>query len=190
VETVVFGRRAGEYAADYSNNLNVQMRDKVVIRAANDDLDSMIRDGSEMARPLQRAVRNAMWECCGVVRSQERLEMGLARLAEVRQAADRVDVRPSSEGWQDLAVAYDLRGALDAAEATLRSALERRESRGSHQRYDYPELDPAQEVNYRVRRGEDGALTISSTLVPQIPDELRGFVEDDPQLLFKGRLLE
>jgi succinate dehydrogenase / fumarate reductase flavoprotein subunit len=190
VETVVFGRRAGEHAALHSGRLNLQMRDKDVIRAANDDLSSMIRDGGEMARPLQRAVRNTMWECCGVVRSEERLEMGVVRLGELREAAAQVDVRPSSEGWQDLAVAYDLRGALYAAEATVRSALERRESRGAHQRYDYPDVDPAQEVNYRVRLIAGDGMEVSSTLVAQIPDDLRVYAEDDPQLLFKGRLLE
>jgi succinate dehydrogenase / fumarate reductase, flavoprotein subunit len=190
VETVVFGRRAGEQAAAHSGRLNVQMRDKDVIRAANDDLSSMIRDGGEMARPLQRAVRNTMWECCGVVRSAERLEMGVVRLGELREASAQVDVRPSSEGWQDLAVAYDLRGALYAAEATVRSALERRESRGAHQRYDYPDVDPAQEVNYRVRLIAGDGMEVSSALVAQIPDDLRVYAEDDPQLLFKGRLLE
>jgi succinate dehydrogenase / fumarate reductase flavoprotein subunit len=190
VETVVFGRRAGESAALYSNGLNVQMRDKAVIVAANDDLSSMVRDGSEMARPLQRAVRNTMWECAGVVRSEERLEMGIERLGQLREAARYVDVRPSSEGWQDLALAFDLRGALDAAEATVRSAIERRESRGAHQRYDYPDTDPAQEVNLQIRRDHAGGFHLSRSSIAPLPDGLRDFVEDDPQLLFKGRLLE
>jgi succinate dehydrogenase / fumarate reductase flavoprotein subunit len=190
VETVVFGRRAGESAALYSNGLNVQMRDKAVIVAANDDLSSMVRDGSEMARPLQRAVRNTMWECAGVVRSEERLEMGIERLGQLREAARCVDVRPSSEGWQDLALAFDLRGALDAAEATVRSAIERRESRGAHQRYDYPDTDPAQEVNLQIRRDHAGGFHLSRNPIAPVPDGLRDFVEDDPQLLFKGRLLE
>ncbi|HUN07498.1 MAG TPA: FAD-binding protein [Aggregatilineales bacterium] len=190
VETVVFGRRAGEQAAAFSGAINVQMRDKAVIQAANDALSSLIHDGGEMARPLQRAVRNTMWEYCGVVRNQERLEAGLQRLQELKEAAERVDVRPSSEGWQDLATALDLQGALYAAEATIRCALERRESRGAHQRYDYPEVDPAQVVNYTIRLNENGQQVLGRSAVPGIPDELRSYVEDDPQLLFKGRLLE
>jgi succinate dehydrogenase / fumarate reductase flavoprotein subunit len=190
VETVVFGRLAGEQAAKFSAQTNVQMRDKGTIAAAHDELSSMIREGSEMARPLQRAVRNVMWENCGVVRNAERLETGLARLNELRDAAQTLDVRPSSEGWQDLALAFDLRGALDSAEATLRSAIERRESRGAHQRSDYPYVDSMQEVNYRVHLRADSTQVVTSVNVPAIPDELRSFVEDDPQLLFKGRLLE
>ena len=64
--------------------------------------------GEELARPMQRAVRNIMWQNCGVVRSGERLEQGLDELADLRNAAAHVDVRPSAEGFGDLALALDL----------------------------------------------------------------------------------
>ena len=59
-----------------------------------------------------------------------------------------MDVRPSSEGYRDLAVALDLRASLAVAEATVLSAQARQESRGAHQRYDYPDLDPGLKVNF------------------------------------------
>lgn len=188
-ELLVFGRRAGESAAIHSEALNAQLRDRQTIRSSGDWLSSMVREGSEMARPLQRAIRNAMWENCGVVRSADRIQEGLRRIAEVREAAEAVDVRPSSEGWQDLAMALDLRGSLMVAETTLRSALARRESRGAHQRSDYPDFDPTLEVNIQVRL-MGGNLDLHSKGVPPGPADLQRFVDDDPQLLFKGRLLE
>lgn len=190
VETLVFGRRAGENAAAYSNGIDVQIRSKDIIRRANDDLSSMIREGGELARPLQRAVRNTMWENCGVVRDEDRLQQGLARLAQLREAAKTVDVRPSSEGWQDLALALDLRASIASAEATIRSAIERRESRGAQQRYDYPDLSPDLMVNFRIRMDENGNQTLSSVPVPEIPAELQEWVQEDPQLALNGRLLE
>lgn len=77
------------------------------------------------------------------MRSEERLRRSLEKVTELKAAAANVDIRPSAEGYQDLALALDLRSSLLAAEATIRSAIERRESRGAHQRSDYPELDPA-----------------------------------------------
>lgn len=189
VETLVFGRRAGEHAAAYSHALNVQLRSKDVIRAANEEIDSVIRDGGELARPLQRAVRNTMWENCGVVRDEDRLQQGLTRITEIREAAYRLDVRPSSEGWQDLALAFDLRGALAAAEATIRSAIERRESRGAQQRYDYPALDDALQVNFRVQQSADGVQTVRRVPTPPIPAELEAWLRED-ELSLSGRLLE
>ena len=87
-------------------------------------------------------------------------------------------------------MALDLRGALTAAEATLRSALARCESRGAHQRTDFPEIDPAQEVNLRVGRDAEGRQHVRSVAVPPVPDELRAVVDDDPELALQGRLLE
>lgn len=189
VETVIFGRRAGENAAAHSHGLNVQMRSKDVIRRADDEVSSLIHDGGELARPIQRAVRNTMWEYCGVVRDEARLTRGLAQLAELRTAAAQLDVRPSSEGWQDLALAFDLRGALASAEATIRCAIERRESRGAQQRYDYPDVDPALRVNFRVHL-VDGQQQVTHVGTPPVPVELAEWVDEHPELALNGRLLE
>src|SRR5918992_481816 len=94
-ETVVFGRRAGEAAAGYSASRDLQLRARDVVRAADEELSSFIRPGSEFARPLQRALRDTMWEHCGVVRDQAGLQHGLDRVAELRELAADVDVRPS-----------------------------------------------------------------------------------------------
>jgi succinate dehydrogenase / fumarate reductase, flavoprotein subunit len=190
VETVIFGRRAGEAAAEYSRSLNVQIRSRQVIAEAHEDLNSITQEGKELARPLQRAVRNTLWEYCGVVRDEERINEGLRRLNEIKDAAKFVDVRPSSEGYQDLALALDLRGALASAEATLLSARERRESRGAHQRYDYPDLNPDLQVNFVVKQAGEAPMSISAVPVPPIHEELLDWVNEDPQLALQGRLLE
>ncbi len=187
-ETLVFGRRAGEAAAFLSIETDAQVRDRNSIRGALDRISAVIRPGSEMARPLQRAVRDLMWEHCGVVRSKVSMEAGLAKLASIASVVDRVDVRPSSEGYQDLGVALDLRGSIIAAEATLRSAVERCESRGAHQRSDYPKMHGSGQ-NTRVTPTVDGGMQVRSVPVPKnthgLPDWGAG-----EELLVTGRLLE
>jgi succinate dehydrogenase / fumarate reductase flavoprotein subunit len=189
-ETVVFGRRAGEAAARYSASRDVALRPRQVVAAADEELSGFIRHGRQFARPLQRALRDTMWETCGVVREQAGLQRGLERLAELRQLAADVDVRPTSEGYGDLAHALDLRGSLAAAEATLLGALARTESRGAHQRRDHPELDPALRVNFQARLDGTGRLTVSTQPVPAIPAELADWTRPDPDLSVAGRLLE
>ncbi len=189
-ETVVFGRRAGEQAALHSQSLRSQLRSPRSIQEAHQDLDSLIHEGKELARPLQRALRNAMWENCGVVRSEERLERGLEKIAELKSMLGAVDVRPSSEGYKDLAIALDLRASLAVAEATVLSARERRESRGAHQRYDYPALDPGLKVNFITRLDEQGNLIVESQPVPETPSELLPWLQREGELSLAGRLLE
>jgi succinate dehydrogenase / fumarate reductase flavoprotein subunit len=189
-ETVVFGRRAGEAAARYSASRDVALRARDVVRAADQELSGFIRHGRQFARPLQRALRDTMWEICGVVREQAGLERGLERLAELRQLAADVDVRPTSEGYADLAHALDLRASLAAAEATLLGALARTESRGAHQRRDHPELDPELRVNFQARLDGTGRLAVDARPVPAVPAELAGWTRPDPDLSAAGRLLE
>lgn len=188
-ETVVFGRRAGEAAARLSEGLDVQLRSRRGISAAAEELDSYIGEGDEFARPLQRAVRDAMWEHGGVVRTEEGLKEGLKKLEGIREAARSVDVRPTSEGFGDLAHALDLRAALVAAEATLLGAIERRESRGAHVRADHPGLDPDLKVNFVVSRDAGGALAVAPEPVPPVPEGLEGWAEGE-ELEVAGRLLE
>jgi succinate dehydrogenase / fumarate reductase, flavoprotein subunit len=189
-ETVVFGRRVGSAAAEHSSTINRQLRSPVVVSAANEDLDSMIQDGDELPRPLQRELRDSLWELCGVVRSEERLLRGLEKVTELSSRASTLDLQPGSENYRDLWVALDLRSSLAVAEATLRAALERKESRGAHQRQDFPETDEAFTLNITIRQDQEGSLSIQTRPIPPVLESLARRLEDSSELDLKGRLLE
>jgi len=189
-ETVIFGRRAGAAAAAHSQESEVQRRSKKAVQDAEAELQSLIKPGSELARPLQRALRNLMWEHCGVVRDEARMRDGLRKLAELAQAAETVDIRPGQEGWVELEHVLDLRAGLRTAEATLRCALERRESRGAHNRSDFPALDPSLERNFYTRsEGHDAPLGVWSEPVPAIPTALKRMLTNE-EMEVAARLLE
>jgi succinate dehydrogenase / fumarate reductase, flavoprotein subunit len=111
-------------------------------------------------------------------------------VAELRELAREVDVRPTSEGYGDLAHALDLRASLATAEATLLGALAREESRGAHQRRDHPELAPELRVNFQARLDGDGLLSTATHPVPPVPPELAPWAEPSQDLSVSGRLLE
>jgi succinate dehydrogenase / fumarate reductase, flavoprotein subunit len=189
-ETVVFGRRAGEAAATFSMSCDVQLRSRQKISEADEELGSFIHEGEEFARPLQRALRNTMWECCGVVRDEAKLGEGLDRLRKIQAAAGDVDVRPTSEGYADLAHALDLRASLLSAEASLLGAIERRETRGAHIRADFPDLDPHFKKNFVVTRDERGTLSVSAKAVDEVPGDLEEWAREEGEVDIAGRLLE
>jgi succinate dehydrogenase / fumarate reductase, flavoprotein subunit len=185
-ECVVFGRIVGAEAARWSAQLDVQARDHAAIAAAREEVDELLaRRGEEFPRPLQRAVRDLMSECGGVVRSEDGLRDGLARLDEVAARAQDMEVRPDIAGYDDLAHALDLQGSLLAARATLQCALVRRETRGAHNRVDFPAQDPGLQVNL-VWSG-DG--TVTHEPIPQ-PSPAVVALAGGPELDAKGRLLE
>jgi len=185
----VFGRRAGEAAARFSRERESQLRSKPAVDEAHAELDSLIHKGTELSRALQRAVRNIMWERCGVVREAGDLEGALGLLDEVRSALPSVDVRPSEEGWGDLAQVLDVQAMLGTAEATLRGAIAREETRGAHNRSDFPELDPAMQVNFVVGRS-DARMTLTPVPVPAVPVELVPWLAKAGDLEQAEKLLE
>lgn len=115
------------------------------------NLHSFVHEGAELVRPVQRALRDAMWECCGVVRSGDGLKNGPARVAELNEAPGPTNVRPTAEGYGDLAHVLDLRASLITAKASLLGAIERRESRGCHNPLDYPKLRHARSTRWVTR---------------------------------------
>lgn len=146
-ECIVFGRLVGQAAAERSLEMS-SLRQADVVRAAEEEVDSVLaQKGDLFARPLQRAVRDTMWEKCGVVRSADELQEGLARLAELERSLGAVESRPDIAGFDDLAHYFDLRSMIESSRATVLSALERQESRGAHQRSDFPEIKGSEQSN-------------------------------------------
>ncbi|MEM6633438.1 MAG: FAD-binding protein [Bacteroidota bacterium] len=190
-EILIFGKRAGHSAAQRSVSLDVQYRSKQVIQQAHEKIDAFLKPGSEVARPLQRELRNIMWKHCGVVRSEEGIEEGLRRLAQLKDSLPDIDVRPDSEGYEDLMLAFDFEGSLMAAEATLLGAKARKESRGAHQRSDYPEPLAEHALNYTIHRNEDGSLELLLRPLKPMNKYLQAFVNQTKEISnFSGMLLE
>ncbi|MGW3982488.1 FAD-dependent oxidoreductase [Streptomyces mirabilis] len=175
IELLVFGRITGRAAAAYSQSLTAQPRSASAIAEARAEIDDLlVADGPENVRALQRAIRNTMTEHAGVVRDEEGLRAGLAELSVIEKRMADIGVHPDIAGYQDLAHTFDLKSAALAARATLESALERRETRGCHNRSDYPEPDPALRVNL-VWSPTTG---ITRESIPAVPDEISALMEE------------
>jgi succinate dehydrogenase / fumarate reductase, flavoprotein subunit len=185
-ECVVFGRRAGAAAAALVERLEPQVRDPAAIAAAQEEVDAVLaRRGDEFPRSVQRAVRDAMWEHCSVIRSEEGLRAGLAALDEIERREAEIEIRPDIAGFDDLVHSFDLRAAIETARATMLCALERRETRGAHNRSDHPEPDDA----LRVTLLYTAAGEIERTPLPEPPEEVAA-VAEAPPLEAAGRLVE
>ena len=190
-EILIFGRRAGRSASDRSKNIDVQYRSKECINLAHDKINSFIKSGSQMARPLQRELRNIMWEHCGVVRDTLKLKKGLEKIDGLKKSLIELDVRPNSEGFEDLMLAFDLEGSIISASATLLSAAKRQESRGAHQRTDYKEIDNSFNLNIKVNMDSDGNLKLSEKKLDKMSEAQERAIKHTKQINnFSGKLLE
>ncbi|MEU7222958.1 fumarate reductase/succinate dehydrogenase flavoprotein subunit [Streptomyces chrestomyceticus] len=168
-DLLVFGRRAGLYAAEYARTRSARpAADPLQLDAAEAEalrpFSAEGPDADHAGRPaenpytLHQELQRTMNDLVGIIRRQGEMEEALERLADLRTRARRAGVeghRQYNPGWH---LAIDLRNMLLVSECVARAALERRESRGGHTRDDYPEMDRRwRRINLVCELAEDGA---------------------------------
>ena len=179
-DLLVFGKRAGEFAAKYARSeAGGAIPAGQVEAAARAALEPFER-GAQGEGPyqVQYALQEMMQDLVGIVRTEAEMQRALSGLEALRERARRVGVgghREYNPGWH---AALDLPNLLLVSEAVTRAAIERRESRGGHFREDYPEKDAAfGKVNIVLRRGRDGRMELTRAPIPEMPAELKEIIE-------------
>jgi succinate dehydrogenase / fumarate reductase flavoprotein subunit len=179
-DLLVFGRRAGLYAAEFAANSNSQPRrvGEDIDQLAAEALAPFDRPGEENPYAIQADLQQTMHDLVGIIRVESELEQALDELARLEGRARRVRVegnRQFNPGWH---LALDLHTLLTVSEAITRSALARKESRGGHTRSDYPGPDAHFARVNLVTRLCDGHVQIAEQSLPELPDELKALFED------------
>jgi succinate dehydrogenase / fumarate reductase flavoprotein subunit len=181
-DLLVFGRRAGMYAAKFAkDNPEASIDRKQVERAAKNALEPFERaDSGEGPYKVQEDLQHMMQDLVGIVRKEGEMQEALSGLAKLRERAKHVRVQGNREynpGWH---TALDLGNLLTVSEAITRCALERKESRGGHFRDDYPDKDPASaKYNHVISRDSDGLMRIRREPIAELPAELAQVIEEN-----------
>jgi succinate dehydrogenase / fumarate reductase flavoprotein subunit len=179
-DLLVFGKRAGEFAAQFAkeNSLGEIDNDKIDI-VAREAVAPFERDGQENPYMVQKDLQEAMQELVGIVRNEDEMRQGLDNIDQLRVRANKVGVTGNREynpGWH---TALDLKNLLTVSEAITRAALERKESRGAQFREDYPNKDDAfGKVNTIISKAADGSMQVRLEPLPPIPDYLKQIIEE------------
>jgi succinate dehydrogenase / fumarate reductase flavoprotein subunit len=181
-DLLVFGKRAGAYAAAYARDNGAANVDRSQVEdAARKALAPFERgSGTEGPYQIQMDLQARMQSLVGIVRSEGEMLQALDELAKLRDRASRVGVTGNREynaGWH---TALDLANLLTVSEAITRAGLERKESRGAHFREDCPDKVAALGAfNIVVRKGRDGEMTIAREPIPEMPAELKKVIEEN-----------
>ena len=180
LDTLVFGRRSGEHAAELAKS------------KSHKDLDDSAADGEKAH--IQRLMENpksedmfgqirvdmgtAMNDHLAVYRHQAGMESALDTIRQLRERYQSVYVPDKGKTWNtNLVFTLELGFMLDCAEAITLSAIERKESRGAHTREDFPERDDENWLRHiLVRQTEDGpALDYQSVVITQWEPQVRSY---------------
>jgi succinate dehydrogenase flavoprotein subunit len=181
-DLLVFGKRAGEAAAAAAKGTHLAETaldgDQVELAIA-DLMAPLARPAGENPYTLQAELQDVMTVHAPIVRDESGLRAGLEKILELKVRIARCgtggsDTLAFNPGWH---TAHDLRSMLVNAEALLRAALERKESRGAHARSDFPKTDDQlTAVNYLVEKTANGML-VKAEPRPPMPDYLADAVQ-------------
>jgi succinate dehydrogenase / fumarate reductase flavoprotein subunit len=180
-DLLVFGKRAGEYAAAYAGthalgSIDDGQADEAAARAL-----APFDRGSAGKNPhvIQSSLQDSMQNLVGIVRTEAEMKQALVEIDTLRVEAAEVGAaghREYNTGWH---TAIDLANLLLVSEAITRSAIERRESRGGHYREDCPAKDAALgKVSIVTRNGSDGKMQVVREPIPDMPLELKQIIEE------------
>jgi len=180
-DLIVFGKRAGEYAAQFAREHGATRIDDAAVERATEDVLRAFDVGDQGENPyrLQAELQDTMQNLVGIVRQEAEMQEALSRIQQFNVRASRLGVSGHREyhaGWH---TAIDVRNLLAVAEAITRSAIERKESRGGHFREDYPQKgDEFATFNIMVKRAGDSAMQVSRVPIPALPDSLKDVIEE------------
>ena len=183
-DLIVFGKRAGEYAAAFSRKHGATKLDEgAVDKAITASLAPFERGaGGENPYKVQHDLQDTMQALVGIVRTESEMREAVAQIAGFNERAARVGIdghREFNAGWH---TCLDLRNLLDVSEAIARSAIERKESRGGHFREDHPDKkDEFSTFNFGTQRQADGSMKTYRIPLPPIPPELKQVIEEQKQ---------
>ncbi|MDH4572623.1 succinate dehydrogenase flavoprotein subunit [Salinicola acroporae] len=162
LDLVVFGRAAGIYIdkalSDGIEYLDASASD--IERATSRLARWNESSGGESVPELKAELQNTMQNAFGVFRQEDNMQEGVKKLAELRERIGQAHLGDKSDVFNTARVeALELDNLLEVAEATAIAALDRKESRGAHSRYDYPDRDDVNWLKHSLFHPGDKTVT-------------------------------
>ena len=178
-ETLVFGKITGEHLVEYATDGLPLPIDRSSVEEHLDALKHLRNSsGAHDSEELADELRRLLWDHAGIVRTGNGLREGLEKLEDLRHRGQSLSVGSDADG-RKFEAALNLRFMILAAEAILRSALTREESRGAHHREDVPETRSEWQKNILCAEGEDGAMRLWYVPAGEVSEEIRAALQED-----------
>jgi fumarate reductase flavoprotein subunit len=164
-ELLVFGAQAARSAVRHAAEYSTINQAAILAQAEDEERRVQQRyfssQGTEKIAAVRTALAKTMEEGCGVYRTEASLQETCSTIEALKERAKNVGISDHSQSFNtELETALELENLLDGAEAVAFSALQRKESRGGHQRSDYPKRDDENYLKHSLAYRTDGAPRI------------------------------
>lgn len=178
-DLLVFGKRAGLYAAEYARKNSELKINENEIQEAEKRVLRFFENTGENPYTVHKDLQELMQNKVGIFRIEEDLKSAINELQKLKERAKNVKIdgsRMYNPGWH---MAYDLQNMILYSEAIAKCALQRKESRGAHSRIDFPKVDPeSAKWNSIVKKTNDGSMIVDKIPLPEMTKELKNLFEE------------
>jgi succinate dehydrogenase / fumarate reductase flavoprotein subunit len=180
-DLLVFGKRAGEYAAKFAKERGAGKIHMTLVDAAAKRALEPFERGPAAENPfaVQHELQESMQKLVGIVRQEDEMQQALEVIGKLKARAARAGVgghREYNTGWH---TALDLDNLLTISEIVAIAGIERKESRGGHFRDDYPERSAEwAKSNLRISKGPDGRSKVERVPVVPLTGEMKQVIEE------------
>ncbi|MDZ4662018.1 MAG: fumarate reductase/succinate dehydrogenase flavoprotein subunit [Pseudomonadota bacterium] len=182
-DLLVFGKRAGEFAAKYARDVQPAKVDDSQIEAAAKNalmpLEREAKTGDEGPFKIQHELQDKMQDLVGIVRTESEMKQALVEIKTLKAKAATTAARGNREYNGSWHTALDLNNLLTVSEAITRAAIERKESRGAHFREDYPNKDEAfGQFNLIIKKSSGGDMQVVRQPLKEMRADLKQIIEE------------
>ncbi|MBZ5631543.1 MAG: fumarate reductase/succinate dehydrogenase flavoprotein subunit [Acidobacteriia bacterium] len=180
-DLLVFGKRAGEFAAKFAKENGGGKINPADVDAAAKRAVAPFDRGTAGENPfaVQHELQEMMQKLVGIVRVEQEMQQALSEIPKLQARAARAGIggnREYNTGWH---TALDLDNLLAISEIVAIAGIERKESRGAHFRDDYPaKSDEWGKYNLKITKGPDGRPKVERMLVGPLTDEMKKCIEE------------
>lgn len=185
-DLVVFGRRAGLYAAEFAKKNSQAKLDEKDIQSAEKEMIAFFENTGENPYSVHMELQELMQANVGIFRVEEDIQKAISGLEKIKSKAKNLRIEGSrmyNPGWH---MAYDLQNMIMYAEAIARCASMRKESRGAHSRLDFPNPNPEDATwNSLVKKGANGEMIVEKIPTLQMAVDLKGVLKNDESRVSK-----
>jgi succinate dehydrogenase / fumarate reductase flavoprotein subunit len=179
-DLLVFGKRAGEYAAIFAKeNGHGKIDDAQIQAKVKWSLQPFDRENGENPFAIQKDLQEMMQLNVGIVRTEDEMQEALIGVRNLRKRLENVSATGNIDFNPSWHTSLDLHNLLNVSEAITLASIERKESRGGHFREDYPNKEKEfSTVNFVIKKGKKGEMEIRSEKIPEMPEELKQVIEE------------
>jgi fumarate reductase (CoM/CoB) subunit A len=153
-ETQVFGKRAGESAANNALNNKFEYNEDAV-NEEEKRIQNLFKDGNLYPHEIKKELMDTMWENVAIIRNETGLKLALNKIEKLKMELSDMKVPEGSGFNKNLLDALEIENMLTIASLVAQSALLRRESRGSQYREDYPDKDERWDRSIVMNKNKD-----------------------------------